>query len=165
MKIPNGVYILKIKEAELIKIQNEKPKTKKKPVDLSQENELPSFFKIPDEVKEEAKSKGLEIKWLNSIQLSRNNGYHRSGWAAYKFEGGKAAGTFGLGVNAEGYVQRGDMIIGARKIELGDQYRKRIANKNAALNRFTKTAADEMRERVRGSGTVVTGYEGDDSED
>ena len=30
MKLPNGVYILKTKDAELIKIQNEKPKKQKK---------------------------------------------------------------------------------------------------------------------------------------
>lgn len=139
--------------------------TKKKPVDLNKEVEIPTFFTIPEEIKAEAKAKGLEVKWLNSIHLSRNNGYHRSGWAAFKFEGGKPAGSFGMGVNAEGFVVRGDMIIGARKLEVGDQFRERIAKRNHKLNQFTKSAADELRQQVKGAGRVLEGYENDDGEE
>lgn len=144
-----------------------KPKKAKKPVDLSREDKDPSFFDVPKVILEELKSKGLEHRWINGIKYQRDYGYHKNQWTAYKSEKKLTQGSldFGVGVDTEGYVRRGDMILAVRTTELGDKHRARIDKKNKALQRFTKQAAEDLRQQTKGLGQVFEGYDENDGKD
>ena len=142
-------------------------KSMKKPVDLSREDKDPSFFDIPPAIKKELDEKGLEGRWINSIRYQRDYGYHKSGWRAYKSDRKLNPGSFdfGEGVDSEGFIRRGDLILAVKNKEAQAKHRAKIESKTKRLNQFTKQAATELREKTKGLGQVFEGYEENDGKD
>lgn len=145
-----------------------KKTTKKKPVDLSKETQENSFFNVPAGIKEELSKKGFECRWINSIKYRQNFGFHRSGWKAYKTTAAKLAPDsldFGDGVDAEGYIRRGDLVLAVKPSQAAEQHREKIRAKNRRLMNYSQTAADDLRKTVGGSGAVLEGYDENGGDD
>jgi hypothetical protein len=149
-------------------MENLKKKPSKKPVDLSQEHSEPKFFDVPAEIKNELTAKGLVCRWISRKAWIENHGYHKSGWVAYKTGNKKLSADsmdFGLGVDVEGYLRRGDLVLAVKKKESNDARKAMIEKKNKALNRYTKTAAEDLKRALGDKGSVIEGYDENGGDD
>lgn len=140
----------------------------KKAVDLSNEDKEPSFFDIPKAIKAELEAKGLVGRWINAKKYQDNYGFHKSGWKAHKTSpNARLAGSldFGDGIDAEGFIRRGDLVLATKSAEQQARHKATIDKKTAALSNFTKSAAEEVRKTLGDKGTVIEGYEENGGDD
>ena len=112
---------------------------------------------VPQCYIDEAAKKNLEIRWLSSKDLRENHGAHKNHYAAYKFESNPSDGImsderFAYGNDPEGIVRRGDLVLGARPIEIGDQHRAHLAEKRQMYNRFSETNSKNFADFVKETG-------------
>jgi len=122
------------------------------------------FFKnrlrVPTAILEELERKGMDHRWINYSDYIKNGYFHKSHWEPYKPAGNVDDKQFGKDVN--GYIRRGDLILGIRSKEVTAAHKEFLANKNRIYKNYAKTAANKLRSDLRGKGKVYEGY--DDNE-
>jgi hypothetical protein len=142
-----------------------KPKAQVSSDFLSSSND-PFMFDIDPKLKAELDNKGLATRWINRTKYVDNRGDHR-GWRPYKLEGAKVeqkdALDFQYGVDPDGYVSRGDLVLAVRPMEVHEANRRRIARKNQAQQGHQAQAARELQEQTgmkvhQGYDDEVRGY-------
>lgn len=84
-------------------------------------NKAKSMLDIPESCASELSSKGLEGRWIDSVQLKKNAGYHKREWQPYKFDclkGANSINPFGASEGLyDGYLMRQQLVLAAKPIE------------------------------------------------
>lgn len=125
---------------------------------------------VPSSIVAELEAKNYEYRWLNAKEMVEKRGLHRTGWKVYKVtnpDKAKAKGDFDFnnGVDVDGYVRRGDLVLGIKPKELQDRHRQKLKerNKNQDISRLQSLQARELRERAKDGGiSDFSAYEGYD---
>lgn len=132
--------------------------------DMAGFSENASILDIDPQIKEELAEKGLSYRWINANKFIAQHGFHRTGWKPYQTEKRERKGAldFGMGVDPEGYIRRGDLVLAVKPEEMQARHRQRLKLKNDLYRGFNKQAADQLRELTRGIGQVYEGYEAND---
>ena len=102
---------------------------------------------LPDGLKTHLTTEGMDWRFINSIEFRRDGNMHKSHWQPYKIPS-----DFAGMANAEGYLQRGDLILAARPKGVTSNYRKYLARRNAIQKGVAKQQADELRQTFRDGG-------------
>ena len=117
---------------------------------------------LPQGLKTHLAEKGLDYRFLNASQF-RLNGGHQSHWTVFKLEGN--ASDFGLNaVTPEGYIVRGDLILGTRPKMISREHKKYLAERNARNKGYNKQKAKEMKQLAKDHGVedhsrILEGYD------
>lgn len=112
-------------------------------------------------LQDELRGKNLEWKYINANQFRANQGHHKAHWKPYNYKSGSPV-TEIQGVDVEGFIRRGDLILGVRPVELGNKHRAHLKAKNDLLDNITKSQADQLKESAKERGVnikVEEGYE------
>lgn len=128
---------------------------------LSASND-PFMFDVDPTLKAQIESEGFAVRWINRNKYVENRGDHR-GWRPYQIpiekRESKGALDFQYGVDPDGYISRGDLVLAVRPVEMQAANKRRIANKNRAQQGYQAQAARELRETT--GMKVVEGYDDD----
>lgn len=114
---------------------------------------------IPAVVLKELEEKQYSYRWLNAKEMLEKRGLHRSGWKIYRAANpdkvkSKDEFDFSIGVDADGYVRRGDLILGIKPVELQERHKERVREKtrNQDVTRLQQQRAREMRMQAKSAG-------------
>lgn len=127
-----------------------------------------SLTDIPADCQEELDKKGLEGRWIDIVQLQKNQGWHKKDWNPHKFDCklqassnpfGGAAGSF------DGYLVRQQMVLGAKPKAKAELQRAQIKLKTQLQSDPAALKAKEMREYVKASGVDSRVTDASDDED
>lgn len=120
-----------------------------------------SFFmnrlSLPQSLKDKLTAEGLDWRFINANQFRQSGGMHTSHWVPYKFSQGE------FGSNAEGILQRGDVILATRPKAVTVAHKDYLKKRNDALSRVNKQHATELKKQLGAAGAKV--YEGYDEND
>lgn len=121
---------------------------------------------LPDEVKEYLTGKGLDWRFLNAQEFRASGNIHRSHWRPFKIPAEMAGADGFYGANAEGLIQRGDLILGVREKAITVAHKEHINKRNKALYQqaTVEGQAKKLKETVRESSIaadtkILEGYE------
>lgn len=125
---------------------------------------------IPSSVKTQLRDEGYACRLINSKKYQEDRGFHKSGWRVYKFERGQEIGQgsldFGFGVDAEGYLRRGDLVLAVMPLEMHESHRQNIFRKTKAQMGKNVADAKEIEQYARASGiqsvSIDAGYGDED---
>lgn len=114
---------------------------------------------LPKSLKDELTSKGLDWRFINATQFRSKGNMHQSHWVPYKPE---ATGI--VGTNAEGLIQRGDLILAVREKAVSKAHKEFLTKRNKLQSSANKEHARELRKMVQEAGAagqakVFEGYE------
>lgn len=125
---------------------------------------------IPEAIRKDLESKGLEPHWLDSKKLAENGGYHDRDWEVYKKPNEMVSDkpAFKFGNDPEGIFRRGSLILGYKTKERADKHREFLqakADRYKAM--FDKEKAAELREHIKSNDLdsaieVTSGLDEDD---
>lgn len=113
-----------------------------------------SLLTISDSIKKELEVKGLGYKFINATLLKRNDNFNKENWRPHKFSSNIE------GVNNEGYLRRGDLVLASKPTEEVDSQKRKIRRKTQANQQFNKEQAAELKRMARESGLEAKVYEG-----
>jgi hypothetical protein len=120
----------------------------------------PFLFDVDPTLKSKIEAEGLTCRWINRANYISNRGDHR-GWRPYQLPKtemqSKGALDFQYGVDPDGYVSRGDLVLAVRPLAMHEASKKRIAMKNKAQQGFQAEAAKKLKEQT--GMNVLEGYE------
>lgn len=118
-------------------------------------------LKLSAELKKEISDQGLEHRFINKRRFSESGNMHRGAWKPYNVKARNVVETF-QGIDPEGIVTRGDLILAVRPKAIGNKFRQRLLERNARYAAFNKAQAEELRQMARqaGIGDEVTVHEG-----
>jgi hypothetical protein len=121
---------------------------------------------LPQELKDYLTSQGLDWRFLNAREYVANGNIHSGHWRAFKVPADKVNAEGFYGANAEGLVQRGDLILGVRTKAISAAHKEHINKRNQALYRqgSVEGQAKKLREVVKDSSLsaetrITEGYE------
>ena len=115
---------------------------------------------VPPAILQEIKDKNLAHRWVNAAKLAANYGFDSRQWTPYKPE--KTPGGMFSGVDSEGYIRRGDLILAVQSQQLNAKRRAIIDAKNARNKGHNKQAAEMLKEAFKKSGVKAKISEGFD---
>lgn len=123
-----------------------------------------TLLDIPKDCLNELKSKGLAHRWIDVVELSKNHGSHKKGWAPYKFECKLPGASNPFAVTAgqyEGYLVRRQLVLAVLPDAEAELLRARNKLRTKMQSDPVKMKRDEMRDYVKKSGldSLVTGNE------
>lgn len=129
------------------------------------EFDLDDMLAIDPVIKAEIAAKGMVFRWLNSHKLKENYGFDSRRWVPYKTET-SGDSVFGF-KDTEGFIRRGDLILGVRSNAINEAHKAKIDRKNKTLaGAQNKQAAEELRQSLKDTGVkgakVLEGYEEND---
>jgi hypothetical protein len=108
-------------------------------------------------------AQGKEYRWVGYQKLVSNGGYHERGWKPVKrSECGNMESIPTFGVDPEGYIRRGDLVLAVRDKELCERHRAYLREQAGRGKQIQKKHADELRQQVKAAGidaTITEGYE------
>lgn len=119
---------------------------------------------VPEGVLKYAKENDLAIRWLNPKRKSYTGGVGGNYWRPLKVAK-KDFSTMGLdnsfAVDTEGYIRKGDLVLGCRSMEIHKEHRQYLDYNNAlqrqAVDRY---GVDELKSQASQHGiNVVGGYD------
>ncbi len=120
----------------------------------------PTQYDVDPQLLKEIRDKGLKERWISRGKYLANHGDSR-GYRPYQMEVAKmekkGSLDFQYGVDPEGYICRGDLILAVRPNALHEANKRKIENKNRAQLGYSKQAADKLRETT--GMKVIEGYE------
>ncbi len=121
---------------------------------------------LPQALKDQLTKEGLDWRFMNANLFRGNGNVHQAHWTPYKVTvSADQVGLFGL--TPEGYVQRGDLILGSRPKVITEAHKQHLKRRNAQQQAFNKEKAKELRKLaqdhgVAGETKVFDGYEEND---
>ena len=119
-------------------------------------NYMQSELELPESLKEHLEAEGLAARWINKKQY-KEKGMHRMRWKPYKIPS-----EISVGQDSEGYLSRGDLVLGAKTDEELAKHKALLRAKNERYKAFQKTHAQELKRGLESSGIktkVETGYD------
>jgi hypothetical protein len=154
--------------AEIVKRAGQKPLSSKPKTTprLLLDDIFGNTLGVDPEIKKALDAKGFAIRWINAADLQAKAGYHPRGWRPVKL---KECGTipsnpqdFMYGSDPEGYIRRGELILGVRSKELNDKHKAYLEQAAAAraVTASSKAAAAELRKYASEAGVDMKIQEG-----
>lgn len=137
------------------KPQETKPKAQRKPDPEWDVEGFEEFYNnrlsLSSELKQELKDQGLDWRFIN-IQTFRNKGNrHPSLWRPYNVKARSPMEAF-KGVDPEGVLTRGDLVLAVRPKHVSEAYKKNVAKRNAANAGYNRAQAEQMKQMARSAG-------------
>lgn len=135
-------------------IKNGKKPLSAKTTNILKEDDLfGNQMSIPADVQAELDAQGLEGHWIKADTVYAHGGYHKRGWVPYKrkkIESGTMTNSeFILGRDPEGYIRRGDLILGVKTKEQVQQHKAYLAQKANRGKDIQKEKAAELRQLAK----------------
>lgn len=127
-----------------------------------------SLLDVPKECKEELKSKGLAHRWLDIVELSKNQGTHKKGWYPYKFDCKLPGSANPFGQNAgqyDGYLVRRQLVLGVLPQAEADLIKARNQLRTKMQSDPVKMKRDELKEMARQAGVSTKVESNEDMSD
>lgn len=118
---------------------------------------------LPTALKDSMTAQGLDWRFINANEFKKNGGVHHAHWKPYKVDRSPdEVGLFSL--SPEGYVQRGDLILGVRPKAITQSHKAFLKRRNEQYQAFNKEKAKELRKHFQSAGlgsetTIHEGYE------
>jgi hypothetical protein len=120
---------------------------------------------IPPAIQAELDAKGFSCRWLNAKEFFKGGNVHKSGWRPYLPEKGSSTGTdVNLGRSPEGYLQRGDLLLGYMPTWAFNEHSAEVKERTRRQSGANKRQAAELRENLRRAGVDGSVDEGYDDE-
>lgn len=114
------------------------------------------------------KERHMVYRWINATQVSQHGGWHPRHWRPLKISELKSWGVanheFLFGQSEDGFVRRGDTVLGVRSVELNEKHKTYLRQVAKERRANAKAQGDKLRQMVRESGLPVT-IEDDESSD
>lgn len=114
-----------------------------------------SLLDIPKDCKDELTAKGLSHRWIDIVELSKNQGIHKKGWAPYKFECSLPGSANPFGQQAgkfDGYLVRRQLVLGVLPKAEAELLRARNQLRTKMQSDPVKMKRDELKEMARQAG-------------
>lgn len=127
-----------------------------------------SLTDIPADCKAEIESENLEARWIDIVQLQKNQGWHKKDWQPHKFKCkvGAVANPFGGAAGAfDGYLVRQQMVLATKTKEKAELQRMQIKLKTKLQSDPAALKLKEMQSFVKQSGVnakITDESDGDD---
>lgn len=124
----------------------------------------PSLTDLPANVKKELADKKLEGRWIDMVQWRKNQGFHKRGWAPYKFDcltGQPASPLLDSNGQYEGYLLRQSMVLAVKTSEEA-QKRRNFINARTKLQSNPGQMHQKALKDALGPAAKVIGYEESD---
>lgn len=129
-------------------------------------SEVSGRLALPSKLKEYLNAQGMDFRFLNATQYRASGNFHKSDWRPFDIRGAKSLAGETFGANAEGIIQRGDLILGIRPKTISAAHKQRLADKNQRYSQanVAKTQKKQFQEQVRDAGlgeyvSVKEGYD------
>lgn len=127
----------------------------------------PSPLDLDPTIIAELQAKGLEYRFVNAVQYQKNFGYHKSGWRVYQIEQTpdtkRGSLNFTRGVDPEGYVRFGDLVLAVKEKAEQESHRRKIKRRTQLQSDSEGKTAEELRDLARKGGLkhaeIVEGYD------
>lgn len=121
---------------------------------------------LPKELKEKLKEKGLDFRFINAQEFRRSGHYHRSHWRPLSVSTDLGLPS-AFGANAQGEIQRGDLILGVRPKAVTAKHRAFLEERRRRYSNFNKSEAEQLRKYAKQAGLgdqvgISEGYEEND---
>lgn len=117
--------------------------------------EQSSLTDIPAECRSELNEANLEARWIDIVQLQKNQGWHKKDWQPYKFKCkvGASANPFGGSAGAfDGYLVRQQMVLATKPMEKAELQRMQVKLKTKLQSDPAALKLKEMQQFVKQSG-------------
>ncbi len=114
-----------------------------------------SVLEVPKECKDELKSKNLAFRWIDILELGKNQGIHKKGWAPYKFDCKLPGSANPFGQHAgqyEGYLVRRQLVLGVLPQAEADLIKARNQLRTKMQSDPVKLKRDELQQMARQHG-------------
>ena len=106
---------------------------------------------------------GLSHRFVNATTFRDEYSVHRSGWKPYNVKS-RATVSKLTGIDPEGIIRRGDLVLAVRPMAVTAQHRKVLDQRNNRLKNYNKEAAQAMRQDAQRAGVDMQVIEGYDSQ-
>lgn len=130
---------------------------------------LGSILDIPPECAKELEAAGMEGRWIDVIQLKKNQGYHKREWSPYKFKclsGSSGTNPFGATDGQfDGYLMRQQLVLAAKTKEKAQARRDYVRSRTQMQSDPAGMQKAKFKEYMASNikGAKVHGFdEGDD---
>lgn len=132
-----------------------------------------SQLDLPPGLKNQLENLGFSCRFINAKQLSDAGGYHRNGWKPFRRkdfqENGKDVVQLDASIwgnSPDGVVQRKEMILAIRPVEMTEAHRRHIQAKTDRLaGNATKQAAESLKRTAKENRVDVQVHEGYEDND
>ena len=104
-----------------------------------------NLLDVPANIRAELKAQGLACRWINKAAFI-NNGSHASHWVPYQTK--NTGNTFGFGVSPEGHIQRADLILGVRPLQMHNAHKSFLDERNLRMKGYNAQAIKELKQQV-----------------
>jgi hypothetical protein len=152
------------------KMKNGRMPLSQKSTEVVAEAEL-NMLALDPALKRELAEKGYAYRFISAPEYQKNYGFHRTGWKPYKREETtekKGTLDFGFGVDPEGYIRRGELVLAVKPLAEHAKHKAKLAAKTKLYNNHVKQTADLIRQGAREAGVnmkVEEGFEESASDD
>lgn len=152
-------------------INGKKPlSAKAKPTSLTHDDLFGSQLGVDPDIKKNLEAKNMDCRFISVKHLQDMGGTHQYGWTPVKMK--DVCGTIDghsklFGSDPEGYIRRGDLVLGQRSKELGQQHKKYLAQKaeSVSLKKIQRAHGDEIKRQLKETSEKVSvGYEEESEE-
>jgi hypothetical protein len=121
---------------------------------------------VSEEIHKALSEKGLVYRWISMKKFSDNGNSHEYGWRPVKrSECANVESSPNDGNDPNGFIRRGDLVLGVRSKVLNDQhnqYLRQEAQRSSSLH-SQKRHAEELRKHAESQGIRITeGYDDDE---
>lgn len=104
-----------------------------------------NMLSLPQPLKDKLTKEGFDWRFLNSTSFRENGNMHHGYWRPYK-----ATPEDGItGVNAEGFIQRRDLILGIRPKKITKTFQAHYRERNIRQAGVNKAKAEELRKLAK----------------
>lgn len=117
----------------------------------------PSLTDIPSNCKKELEEKGLEARWLDIVELKKNQGFHKRGWQPYKFDCMSGAKNNPFASNDgqfDGYLLRNQMVLGIKTKEEAKKRKDYVRMKTQLQSNPVEMQKASLKEFIGDKGKV-----------
>lgn len=151
-------------------INGKKPlSSKAKPAPLTYDDLFGNKLGVDPAIKKRIDEMDMDCRFISVKHLQDMGGFHDHGWRPIKMKEVCATmdeHTKQLGSDPEGYIRRGDLVLGVRSKERGRLHKTYLAQEAKAreLKQIERVHKDELRQSLKETREqVVSGFdEGDD---
>ena len=93
--------------------------------------ETGDMLSVPPTLRADFEAAGLACKWVSKNKIARHGGYHPTNWIPYEISNeqkSKLSNAF-LGKIVSSCLERGDLILAVKPVELQDKHKHNIRRK------------------------------------
>lgn len=107
---------------------------------------------IPEALKKEIESKGLEYRWLDAKQMADHGNLHKNYWEIYRRDPDVDGDIGVFNSSPDKTIRSGTVILGVRPKRVGDGHRQHLEESRKRQNRALRNAGRAFSEELRQRG-------------